>query len=116
MVRVQGFFDAFRKEETAAFFKAVYLPSQSLQLAVTTPAQRTDGNVKSASSEPVVPSSAPSQGAFPLVQPVKAALYFDSAKGFVEWRILISTRADQDLRQARRRDAKLFRIFVKKIK
>ncbi|KAI1785582.1 hypothetical protein LXA43DRAFT_1185708 [Ganoderma leucocontextum] len=54
--------------------------------------------------------------AYPLVQPMKAALYFDSAEGFGEWRILISTRADRDLRQARRRDAKLFQIFVKKIK
>ena len=54
--------------------------------------------------------------AYPLVQPMKAALYFDSAEGFGEWRILISTRADQNLRQARRRDAKLFQIFVKKIK
>ncbi len=54
--------------------------------------------------------------AYPLVQPMKAALYFDSAEGFGEWRILISTRADGNLRQARRRDAKLFQIFVKKIK
>ncbi|KAM5542264.1 hypothetical protein V8D89_004137 [Ganoderma adspersum] len=54
--------------------------------------------------------------AYPLVQPMKAALYFDSAEGFGEWRILISTRADQNLRQACRRDAKLFQIFVKKIK
>ena len=116
MARMQGFFDAFRKEEIAAFFKTVYLPSPSLPLAVTTPTQRTDGNEKSASFETVAPPPATSQGAFPLVQPVKAALYFDSAKGFGEWRILISTRADQDLRQARRRDARLFRIFVKKIK
>ena len=54
--------------------------------------------------------------AYPFVQPMKAALYFDSAEGFGEWRILISTRADQNLRQARRRDAKLFQIFVKRIK
>ncbi|EJF58549.1 hypothetical protein DICSQDRAFT_172899 [Dichomitus squalens LYAD-421 SS1] len=54
--------------------------------------------------------------AYPLVQPMKAALYFDSAEGFGEWRILISTRADRVLRHWRRRDAKLFQIFVKKIK
>ncbi|TFK88273.1 hypothetical protein K466DRAFT_598787 [Polyporus arcularius HHB13444] len=54
--------------------------------------------------------------ALPPVLPMKAALYFDSADGFGEWRILISTRADRDLRQARRRDAKTFAIFVKKIK
>jgi len=51
--------------------------------------------------------------AYPIVQPMKAALYFDSAVGFGEWRILLST---QNLREARRTDAKLFKIIVKKIK
>ena len=80
-----------------------------------------------ADSSPVVldgtaPKARPDQddgdvpAAYPLVQPMKAALYFDSAEGFGEWRILISTRADRNLRQARRGDAKLFQIFVKKIK
>ncbi|KAI0641201.1 hypothetical protein C8Q79DRAFT_992409 [Trametes meyenii] len=54
--------------------------------------------------------------AYPLVQPMKAALYFDSAVGFGEWRILISTRADRDLRQARNRSPDIFRIIIKKIK
>jgi hypothetical protein len=45
-----------------------------------------------------------------------SALYFESAEGFGEWRILISTRADRDLRDARRRDKKFFTIIVKKIK
>ena len=55
-------------------------------------------------------------GALPPVLPMKAALYFDSADGFGEWRILISTRAERDLRQARKRDAKMFGIYAKKIK
>jgi len=54
--------------------------------------------------------------AYPMVQPMKAALYFDSAEGFGEWRILISTRADRHLREARRNDANSFKIFLKKIK
>ncbi|KJA29102.1 hypothetical protein HYPSUDRAFT_32443 [Hypholoma sublateritium FD-334 SS-4] len=54
--------------------------------------------------------------AYPMVQPMKAALYFDSAEGFGDWRILISTRADRDLRDARRKDAKFFKIIIKKIK
>ncbi|KAG2023736.1 hypothetical protein CC2G_001355 [Coprinopsis cinerea AmutBmut pab1-1] len=54
--------------------------------------------------------------AYPLVQPMKAALYFDSADGLGEWRILISTRADRDLRDWRRRDSEFFRIIIKKIK
>ncbi|KAJ3514932.1 hypothetical protein NLJ89_g2078 [Agrocybe chaxingu] len=48
--------------------------------------------------------------AYPMVQPMKAA------EGFGEWRILISTRADRDLREARRKDAKFFKIIIKKIK
>jgi hypothetical protein len=53
---------------------------------------------------------------FPAVQPMKAALYFDSVDGFGEWRIHISSRAQKDLRDARRTDGKYFRIIVKKIK
>lgn len=54
--------------------------------------------------------------AYPFVLPMKAALYFPSAKGFGEWRILISTHADRDLRQLRNRNKKHFEIVVKKIK
>ncbi|KZT08921.1 uncharacterized protein LAESUDRAFT_675409 [Laetiporus sulphureus 93-53] len=51
-----------------------------------------------------------------MVQPMKAALYFDSADGFGEWRICISTRADGDLRQMRKKNSALFKIVLKKIK
>ena len=61
-------------------------------------------------------SVAPEHDVSPLVLPMKAALYFDSADGFGEWRILLSTRVDGDLRQARKRDKKMFKIYVKKIK
>ncbi|KAG6849612.1 hypothetical protein C0991_011278, partial [Blastosporella zonata] len=44
------------------------------------------------------------------------ALHFNNAQGFGEWRILISSRADGDLREARRKDRKTFAIIVKKIK
>jgi len=54
--------------------------------------------------------------AYPLVQPMKAALYFESAEGFGEWRILISTRADRNLREARKKNPTLFKIIIKKIK
>lgn len=54
--------------------------------------------------------------AYPMVQPMKAALYFDSADGFGDWRILISQRADSDLRQARKKSVALFGIVIKKIK
>ncbi|KAG2132369.1 hypothetical protein DEU56DRAFT_859536 [Suillus clintonianus] len=51
-----------------------------------------------------------------MVQPMKAALYFENADGFGEWRILISTEAYKNLREFRRADEKIFRIIVKKIK
>lgn len=54
--------------------------------------------------------------AYPIVQPMKAALYFDSVDGFGEWRILISTRADKNLREARKKTPEIFRIIIKKIK
>ncbi|KAG2132368.1 hypothetical protein DEU56DRAFT_981701 [Suillus clintonianus] len=54
--------------------------------------------------------------AYPMVQPMKAALYFDDADGFGEWRILISTEAYKHLREHRRADKKIFKIIYKKIK
>ena len=54
-------------------------------------------------------------GAYPMVQPMKAALYFDNADKFGEWRILISTEAGRNLREFRRTDRKIFKIIFKKI-
>ena len=54
--------------------------------------------------------------AHPYVQPMKAALYFDSADGFGEWRIWVSKAADTDLRRMRKKSAELFRITLKKIR
>ena len=51
-----------------------------------------------------------------MVQPMKAALYFDNADGFGEWRILISTRAGKDLRYMRKKNPPLFDITLNKIK
>lgn len=54
--------------------------------------------------------------AYPQVQPMKAALYFDSAEGFGQWRILISGRAVRNLRETKKKNTNLFRITLKKIK
>ena len=53
---------------------------------------------------------------YPNIQPMKAALYFDSVEGFGDWPILISTRDDKNLREAKRDDQKLFGIYLKKIR
>ena len=54
--------------------------------------------------------------AFPAVQPMRAALYFESAEGFGAWRILISQNATGDLREKSRKNETYFNIIVKKIK
>ena len=54
--------------------------------------------------------------AFSMVQPMKAALYFDDIEGFGEWSILLSTRAQKDLRELKRADGAIFRIVMKRIK
>ena len=46
---------------------------------------------------------------------MKAALYFDNADEFGQWRILISGRTDRNLREARKKDADLFQTILKKI-
>ena len=54
--------------------------------------------------------------AFPMVQPMKVSLYFDGIKGFGEWQILLSTRAQKYLRDVKRANAAMFQTVMKKIK
>lgn len=54
--------------------------------------------------------------AFPMIQPMKASLYFDGVEGFGEWPIHLSTRALKDLRDVKRSDGAVFQIVMKKIK
>ncbi|KAF8837940.1 hypothetical protein BDN67DRAFT_908328 [Paxillus ammoniavirescens] len=54
--------------------------------------------------------------AYPMVQPMKAALYFDNADGFGDWRILVSTEATKKLRELTKSDKKKCTIVMKKIK
>ncbi|KAF8554534.1 hypothetical protein OG21DRAFT_1462307 [Imleria badia] len=54
--------------------------------------------------------------AYPKVQPMKAALYFENADGFGEWRIIIGTDATKKLRELANGDKKKCAIVVKKIK
>jgi len=53
---------------------------------------------------------------FPMIQPMKAALYFDDIEGFGEWAVLLSTRAEKDIRNVKRGDGAMFGIVMKKIK
>jgi len=51
-----------------------------------------------------------------MIQPTAAALYFDDIKGFGEWPILLSTRAQKALREVKRADGAVFRIVLRKIR
>ena len=97
---------------TQIFLDAYLLQVQPRESVFTTaPANRLDQAYSVTEEAPAEPTSA-----FPMVQPMKAALYFDSANGFGEWRIFLSTRATGHLREWRRNDASTFKIIVKKIK
>ncbi|KAH7885020.1 hypothetical protein F5I97DRAFT_1811384, partial [Phlebopus sp. FC_14] len=50
------------------------------------------------------------------IRPLQAALYFENAEGFGEWRILVSDNATRQLREIRNSDKKKIQIVVKKIK
>ena len=105
--------EIFRRPNLAPVFKHAFLPL--LDAPAPTPvagevATKEESDPASDDDRVEVPS------AFPIVQPMKAALYFDSAEGFGEWRILISTRADRNLREARNKDITSFKIYLKKIK
>jgi hypothetical protein len=94
----------------ALTFKALYIPEEIdvTEMSFSRDDQSTE--INEAGSKIEVPA------AFPMVQPMKAALYFDSAEGFGEWRILLSTKAEKNLREAKRQDANMFKIIIKKIK
>jgi len=80
-------------------------------------ASRLSEKVSSPTTKKAVVGSGRSQSlAFPMVQPMKAALYFDDVDGFGEWSILLSTRAQKDLRDYKRADGAMFGIIIKKMK
>ncbi|EMD41355.1 hypothetical protein CERSUDRAFT_120481 [Gelatoporia subvermispora B] len=56
------------------------------------------------------------EGAYPLVQPMKAARLFKSTDGFGDWHLLMSTRMEKDLRSLNKKDRKLCEIAVRKLK
>lgn len=96
-----------RKTELAGDIKALLLPNVEESAKDVAPEVSSIEDVESSTNRP---------NAYPMVQPMKAALYFDNADGFGEWRILISTEAYKNLREFRRADEKIFKIIVKKIK
>ncbi|KAH9022666.1 P-loop containing nucleoside triphosphate hydrolase protein [Lactarius hengduanensis] len=100
----------FRLESLSEILKRNYIPPAVVETVVEdngAPADRSGQDTE-------IPEEVPA--AYPQVQPMKAALYFDSVEGFGHWQILISGRADRNLREMTKKDRNLFRITLKKIK
>lgn len=110
MPHSQYYFKILRQPSLAPILKRLYIPERG-PVSNAPPLK-----IKSNATQNVVESAVGIPAAYPLVQPMKAALYFDTADGFGEWRIIISTRADADLRQIRKKNSKLFAIIIEKIK
>lgn len=72
----------------------------------------------SAPEELVVPSEPPTavQQLQDSAELVRAALYEQSAKGFGEWRMWLSERAQGDLQKKHKADVKEFGIIMRKLK
>jgi len=84
---------------------------KSLFIKANLPPER----VPSPTTEAVVRPDQSQNTAFPMVRPMKTALYFDDIKGFGDWVILLSTRAQKDLRDIKRVDGAIFRTVMKNI-
>ncbi|KAI9453660.1 hypothetical protein BJY52DRAFT_1288007 [Lactarius psammicola] len=109
-LRLESHLRLFRLESLSEALKKNYIPPVVVDAAIednVALANRSDQDVEILAEVPA---------AYPQVQPMKAALYFDSVEGFGQWRILISGRADRNLREMRKKDPNLFRITLKKIK
>ncbi|KAH9945568.1 hypothetical protein B0H21DRAFT_877321 [Amylocystis lapponica] len=107
---LQYYFQLLRNPDLTDTFRSAYIP-------VEVPAYDATSNRVETEPPPVSDTAVETLPvAYPMVQPIKAALYFDNADGFGDWHVLISTRADADLRQARKREVKLFDIILKKIR
>ncbi|KAG2139121.1 uncharacterized protein EDB93DRAFT_708493 [Suillus bovinus] len=96
-----------RRTELAGDIQALLLPNVGESAKDVAPEVSSTEDVESPTNIP---------NAYQMVQPMKAALYFDNADGFGEWRILISTEAYRNLREFRRTNKKILKIIVKKIK
>ncbi|KAG1889225.1 hypothetical protein F4604DRAFT_1612723 [Suillus subluteus] len=106
-ITLSFYLSLLRRAELAGDIKALLFPNVGESAKDAVPEVSSTEDIESPTNGP---------NAYPMVQPMKAALYFENADGFGEWRILISTEAYKNLREFRRADEKIFKIIVKKIK
>ncbi|KAI0321916.1 hypothetical protein OF83DRAFT_135754 [Amylostereum chailletii] len=108
---LEELFHVFRQPALASTLKTNYIPSDIPDEDVS--AAQNEGNSVLFDGDISLQHIAPS---FPHVQPMKAAFHFESAEGFGDWHIYVSGRAKGHLREAKRKNANMFRIYLKKIK
>jgi hypothetical protein len=114
---LQEYLDILRQSEFAEAIQEAYLAvhvrPEHLNHHV-----RTTSETKAADPASLVEVAAEdnSLAAFLAFQPMHNSLYFDTAEGFGQWRILMSGRVVRDLQVACKRQPKRFAIYMKKIK
>jgi hypothetical protein len=91
-------------------YLAVHAPPEHLPEPLRVSSQH-PADVPAATAEEVTATST-----FPLAQSMRASLYFDTADGFGEWRVLMAGRVVRHLQVACKRQPKRFDIYMKKIK
>ncbi|KAF9229832.1 hypothetical protein BS17DRAFT_744362 [Gyrodon lividus] len=104
---LQFYLDLLLEPILAQPLKDAYLPAVDNDAVRATQPENLKATTETIGTKP---------SAYPMVQPMKAALYFDNADGFGEWRILVSTEATKRLREFTKNDRKKCGIVVKKIK
>ncbi|KZV61291.1 P-loop containing nucleoside triphosphate hydrolase protein [Peniophora sp. CONT] len=109
---LEGLMTYFWTSAPKDLLKNIYIPTEQTQVVST--GDVLDSAALTSGVDITVVDEVPA--AFPAVQPMRAALYFDSAEGFGSWKILVGQRATGDLREAKRKSPDFYDIFVKKIK
>ncbi|KAF8151989.1 hypothetical protein K438DRAFT_1988110 [Mycena galopus ATCC 62051] len=113
---LKEYLEALQSPELEASIRAACIPVQGVlppepkvEVAQTELVTTESQNAATTDSEALYPAGQ-------LMKLFVTTLYCDSATGFGEWALNISPRAERDLRDHNRRDRKIFKIILKKIK
>ncbi|KAJ7725516.1 hypothetical protein DFH07DRAFT_853912 [Mycena maculata] len=112
---LEAYLEALHSPDLEASIRAACLPKE---LALPPQPQIEEGQQpKHPETVSQQPAPVDSEGPYTGTQLMKfTQLYCDSATGFGEWAINISPRGERDLRDHSRRDRKIFKIILKKIR
>ena len=105
-----------RKPGISLIIKDIYIPKPTPESEATRKPETAVILNPNSNTVADTPPGATNPSSFPMVQPLRAALHFDSPEGFGEWKVMFPSSAHRDLRDAHRRNPKLFDIVVKKVK